>query len=272
MLKKYRNKTFIIAEAGINHNGKVDQAMRLIKHAKKAGADAVKFQTYLTEKRVSKNSPIYEILKKCEIEFKYFKEMKDYSKELGIQFFSTPFDRESAEYLLKDLKLPLVKVASFYSSNNDLLDYISKYKTDIIVSLGMTKMNEVKSLIKKYSKKNLIALLHCVTSYPNKPQDSNLSSIYTLNKNFDNIIGYSDHTNGIEVPIMSIAAGAKIIEKHFMVNKSDIVVDKAVSVDTSDFRVMVKKIRETEKILGNSKIEIRNVEKKYLFLKSRKLG
>ena len=87
MLKKYKNKTFIIAEAGINHNGKVDQAMKLIKYAKKAGADAVKFQTYLTEKRASKKSPIYEILKKCEIEFKYFREMKEYSKELGIHFF-----------------------------------------------------------------------------------------------------------------------------------------------------------------------------------------
>jgi N,N'-diacetyllegionaminate synthase len=272
MLKKYKNKTFIIAEAGINHNGNVDQAMKLIKYAKKAGADAVKFQTYLTEKRASKKSPIYEILKKCEIEFKYFKEMKEYSKELGIHFFSTPFDRESAEYLLKDLKLPLVKVASFYSSNNDLLEYISKYNADIIVSLGMTKMKEVKSLIKKYSKKNLIALLHCVTSYPNKPEDSHLSSINTLKKNFNNIIGYSDHTTGIEVPIMSIAAGAKIIEKHFMINKSDRVVDKAVSIDTANFKLMVKKIREAEKILGNNKIEIRNVEKKYLFLKSRKLN
>lgn len=272
MLKKFKDKTFIIAEAGINHNGNVKEAFRLIKSAKKAGADAVKFQTYITEKRTKKNSPIFNILKKCELDFKYFKEMKDFAKDIGIDFFSTPFDRDSAEYLLKDLRLPIIKVASFYSSNNELFNYISKFKTDIIVSLGMTKLSEVKKLINKYSKKNTLALLHCVTSYPNKDEDSNLSGIYTLKNEFNNIIGYSDHTDGIEVPILSVAAGAKIVEKHFMVNKKDKVIDKAVSIDSKSFKDMVSKIRKTEKILGSDKIKVRNVEKKFLFLKTNKLN
>lgn len=265
-------KTFVISEIGINHGGSLKKAKKLIDSSARAGVDAVKFQTYITEKRVKRKSPIYEILKKCELEFKYFKEMRDYAKNIGIIFFSTPFDKESAEYLLKDLKLPLIKVASFFSSNLDLLDYICRYKTDIIVSLGMTNLKEVETLVKKYSKKNLLALLHCVTSYPNKKEDSYLSSIHTLRKKFNNIVGYSDHTDGIEVPIMAVAAGAKIIEKHFMVNKNDKVIDKAVSIDSINFKLMIKKIREIEKILGNEKIRIKDVEKKFLFLKSTKLN
>ena len=272
MLKKNVKKTFVIAEIGINHNGDIREAKKLIASAKKAGADAVKFQTYITEKRTKKDSPIFDILKKCELGFESFKILKEYSEKLDIFFFSTAFDRESVDYLLKDLKIPLIKIASFDSSNIDLIKQINKYKTDIIISLGMTKKKEIDPIIKKLSKNRDLALLHCVTSYPIKEEESNLSAIHTLKKDYDNIIGYSDHTKGIKVPILAVAAGAQIIEKHFMINKNDNCIDKAVSLDQKNFQEMIKGIRHTEKTLGNNKINIRDVEKKFLYLKRKKLS
>jgi len=271
MLKKYKNKTLIIAEAGINHNGDIKEALKLIKFAKKSGADAVKFQTYITEKRTKKNSPIFDVLKKCELSFKNFHEMKLYAEDQGIDFISTPFDKESTSFLLKELKLPVIKIASFYSNNIEMFNYINNFKTDIILSLGMTKLNSVTPIIKKISKKNTLALLHCVSSYPNLDEDANLAVIQNLKNKFNNIIGYSDHTIGIDIPSLAVASGAQIIEKHFMINKNDKVVDKAVSIDSIKFKKMVEKIRQTEKIMGKNNINIRKVEKKFLFLKNNKL-
>ena len=197
--------------------------------------------------------------------------MKHYAKDQGIEFFSTPFDKESTSFLLNDLKLPLIKVASFYSNNIEMFNYINKFKTDIILSLGMTKLTSVIPIIKKISKKNTLALLHCVSSYPNLDKDANLAAIQYLKNNFKNIIGYSDHTIGIDIPTLAVASGAQIIEKHFMINNNDKVIDKAVSIDSINFKKMVKKIRETEIIMGKEKIDIRKVEKKFLFLKNNRL-
>jgi len=271
LLKKIK-KVFVIAEIGINHNGDINQAFKLIKSAARAKADAVKFQTYITEKRSKKRSPIFNILKSCELPFSSFKKLKDYAESLNLFFFSTGFDEESIVYLLEDLNTDLIKIASFDSTNNDLIKSILKYNVDIIMSLGLTNIDEVDSIIKKISKKRNLALMHCITSYPMNEFDANLSGIHLLKSKYNNIIGYSDHSNGIKIPILAVAAGAKIIEKHYMINQSDKCVDKAVSITETQFNNMVKEIRKTEKILGIKKIYVRPIEKKFLFLKRKKLN
>ena len=179
---------FIIAEAGVNHNGSIDLAYKLIDVAVESGADAVKFQTYLTEKRVSKDSPIFDILKKCELPFEAFKELQSYSKKLNLDFFSTPFDSESVEYL-ESINIDLYKIASFDIGNMNLLEKVAKTNKPIIMSVGMSNIDEIQNAyncIKKYN--NRIALLHCVSSYPTNESDSNISSIFNLlllNKTFN---------------------------------------------------------------------------------------
>ncbi len=272
MLKKNTKKTFIIAEIGINHGGDINKAYKLINAAKRSGADAVKFQTYITEKRVNKKSPIFEILKKCELSFDEFQKINDYCKKINILFFSTPFDIQSSKFLIKELKVRLLKIASFDSSNNDLISEIKKYKTNVIMSVGLSNLNEIKSSVKKLSLTNNLALLHCITAYPINFDDANISVISNLKKQFPkNIIGYSDHTNGIFVPPLAVAAGAKIIEKHFMINRKDNVVDKAVSIDSKSFKKMVAEIRKIEKVLGEDKVKVRNVEKDFLIFKRKKI-
>lgn len=272
MLKRVTKKTFIIAEIGINHGGNINKAYKLIDAAKKSGADAVKFQTYITEKRASKKSPIFEILKTCELSFEEFFKINKYCKEKNILFFSTPFDIESCKFLIKDLRSNLLKIASFDSSNLDLISEIKKYKTNVIMSIGLSNIKEIQISARQLSKTNNLALLHCVTSYPNKDSDANISVINNLKKLFPkNIIGYSDHTKGIYVPCLAVAAGAKIIEKHFMINKRDNVVDKSVSIDSQNFKKMVSEIRKIENILGDNKIKVRDVEKKFLIFKRKKI-
>ena len=272
MLNKIKKKVFIIAEIGINHNGKLEQAKKLINAASKSGANAVKFQTYKTEKRVKKNSPIFDILKECELNEKKFKILKGYADKKKILFFSTPFDNESTDFLIKDLKVKLIKIASFDTSNFELINNIIKHKIDVIMSLGLSNINQIKKNINKINNKTNLGLLHCVTSYPLDEYDANLSCINKLQKLFPkNIIGYSDHTKGFDISNLAVACGAKIIEKHFMINKNDKCPDKAVSLDSYNFKKMVLKIRETEKILGDDIISVRKIEKKFLQFKRTKI-
>ncbi len=270
IIDKLKN-TLIIAEIGINHNGDIKNAFKLIDAAKQAGADAVKFQTYITEKRTKKNSPIYEILKKCELPFEDFKILKNYAEKKSLIFFSTAFDIESLDYLLSELKIKILKIASFDSSNKDLIKPINKYKVDLIISLGLTNKEELDKTIKLISNKNILCLMHCVTAYPIKNTEANLAVIHFLKKKYSQIIGYSDHTKDIIVPEYAVAAGAKIIEKHFMINHNDNVIDKAVSIDSNKFKTMVKNIRNIEKIFGKEGKIINKVEKKFKFLKRNKL-
>ncbi len=270
MLKKIK-KVFIIAEIGLNHNGNLNQAYKLIRSAAKAGADAVKFQTYITEKRAKKDSPIFDILKECELNFSDFLLLKKYAESQNVYFFSTPFDLESVDYLLSNIKIKLIKIASFDSENDELIKRILKYKTDIIMSLGLTNLNKIDKKIKQISKKRNLALLHCITSYPIKDKEANLNSIHFLKNKYDNIIGYSDHSKSIILPSIAVAAGAKIIEKHYMINKNDKCVDSGVSISEKEFKEMIKQIRYTEDILGKHSNQIRENEKKFLFLKRKKI-
>jgi hypothetical protein len=261
LAKIKKNQTYIIAEIGINHNGDIKLAKELIDSAKRAGADAVKFQTYITEKRVKKNSPIYKILKNCELSFSDFKILNNYSKRKNIDFFSTPFDIESADYL-NTIGIQIFKIASFDSSNKFFLRQISKFKKIFILSTGMSSLKEIKeaiNILKKNSKK--IILLHCVSSYPNTEKESHLSCIEVLKNYFPYSVGLSDHTNDIYVPTLASALGVKIIEKHFMINKNFNCVDKSVSITEKQMRRLVGEIKRVEEILGNNTLQLRDIEK-----------
>ena len=263
-LKKYgfntENKTFVIAEIGINHNGDVNLAKKLIDSAVNSGVDAVKFQTYITEKRVSLDSPIYEILKKCELEFSEFEELKNYSENKGVSFFSTPFDKESVDFL-DSIGVDYYKIASFDVVNHKLLEKVSKTQKPIILSVGMSNLKEITDahdIIK--SNNNKIALLHCISSYPTMEKDANLAVIPKLKSLFDCVIGQSDHTNDIAVPLYAVCTGAQIIEKHFMIDKRMKCVDSSVSITETQMAKLVVEIRRVETILGSDNINIRACE------------
>tara|TARA_Y100000591_G_C21770001_1_gene665075 strand:- start:527 stop:1327 length:801 start_codon:yes stop_codon:yes gene_type:complete len=255
-------KTFVIAEIGINHNGKLSTAKKLIDSAVRAGVDAVKFQTYITEKRVKKNSPIFDILKKCELSFDDFRKLNEYSKNKGVEFMSTPFDIESFNFL-KKIKVSKIKIASFDTVNTKFLKIMSKRKTNFIMSVGMSKINEIEKAYKilKNGSKNNVSLLHCVSSYPTEEKDSQLNCITFLKKRFKCSIGHSDHTNDIFVPFCAVAMGANIIEKHFMINSKMKCVDKPVSITENQMKKLIKNIRRFEVSLGKNFFGIRKNEK-----------
>lgn len=261
---------FIVAEAGINHGGSIETARKMVKEAAKCGADAIKFQTYITEKRVDKESPPYNSLKKCELKEEDFRELFQVAKKNKIIFFSTPFDKESVD-LLAALPVPVFKVASFYIVNLDLLEYIASKGLPVIASRGMANIEEISRAVKVFGKYNIgYALLHCVSAYPTKKEEVNLNVINSLKNRFKCVIGYSDHTLGIKVPVYSIALGASIVEKHFTLDKNQEGLDHKLSADPNDLKEMVSEIRDLERILGSSEIKLLDAEKDTL--KYRKWG
>jgi len=255
-------KSFVIAEIGINHGGNLKTAKRLIDSAVRAGVDAVKFQTYITEKRVKKNSPIFDILKKCELSFKDFEILNNYSKKKNIEFISTPFDFESFQFL-HESKVSKIKIASFDTVNLSFLKKISNFNKEFIMSVGMSKLNEIRKAynILKKNKKNKISLLHCISSYPTPEKDANLNCIKKLQENFECTIGQSDHTNDIFVPFCAVVMGAEIIEKHFMIDKSMKCVDRPVSITEIQMKNLIKNIRRYETSLGNDFFGVRRSER-----------
>ncbi len=264
-------KPFLIAEAGINHNGNVNQAIKMVELAKKSGADAIKFQTYITDKRVPKKSPVHKILKKCELTYNDFEKIKKFCDKKNIIFFSTPFDIESVTFLEK-LKVKLYKVASFDISNYQLLRRIILTKKPTIISTGMAKLNEIEKTYNLFKRKKInLALLHCISSYPNKDETSYLSNIEFLKKNFNCSIGFSDHTNDINTSIYSFILGAKIIEKHFMISKKTKCIDKPVSIDPKQFSKMKNEIDKIIEIIGKPRFGIRPEEKKTKIFKRNKI-
>lgn len=244
--------TYIIAEIGINHGGDISVAKKLIDSAARAGADAVKFQTYITEKRTPSNSPIFDILKKCELPFEAFKELKEYSEGKGVIFFSTPFDEESVDFL-ESINIELYKIASFDVVNKPLLSKIAATGKPIIISVGMSSVEEIRVATDLLSATNPnIAILHCISAYPTSDEDANLGSVHYLVSNFKNfVIGQSDHTQDILVPLYAVAAGAKILEKHFKIDENMDCVDAPVSITETQMANLVSEVRRLEKILGN---------------------
>jgi|TARA_B100000959_G_scaffold253656_1_gene284700 N-acetylneuraminate synthase/N,N'-diacetyllegionaminate synthase len=264
-------KTFVIAEIGNNHEGRFDVAKKLIFKAKQCGADAVKFQTFIPEYFVPKsNKKRYEQLKNFKLTFKQFKKLADYSKKIGIIFFSTPFDIKSAEFLNKIQQI--FKISSGDNNFLPLINIIAKFNKTIFLSTGLANIKQitkVKNLIlnlwkKKAKNSKKLAILHCVSSYPVVESEANLLAIKTLKSKFsDCIIGYSDHTQGILAPIIAVILGAKIIEKHFTLDKSfSSFRDHQISANPKEMREMIDKIRKAELMLGSGKKELQISEKK----------
>ena len=276
------NKVFIIAEAGVNHNGSIDLAKKLIDVASSAGVDAVKFQTFKTENLATKNAEKanyqknttdqkenqFSMLKKLELSKEMHLELINYSKNKNIKFLSSPFDHDSIE-LLKDLGLEVFKIPSGEITNLLYLRHIGKLNKKIILSTGMSNMDEVKNaldiLVNSGTKKNNITILHANTEYPTPMEDVNLRAMVTIGEELNVGFGYSDHTLGIEVDIAAVAMGASCIEKHFTLDCNMEGPDHKASLEPDQLREMVKAIRNIELALGNgikkpSKSELPNIQ------------
>lgn len=257
--------TYIIAEAGVNHNGNVQIAKQLCLAAKNAGADAVKFQTWITDNIITKNvkqadyqaentgrnESQYEMLKKLELTFDQFREIKKYCDEIGIEFASTADDEESLDFLV-DLGIPFIKVGSGDVGNISYLRYIGSKKRPVILSTGMSTLADVEVSLKALRDGGAtdIKLLHCTTNYPCPFDSVNLKAMDTLHNAFGLKVGYSDHTVGIEVPVSAVARGAIVIEKHFTLDCNMEGPDHLASTEPEEFKKMVDSIRNIEKALG----------------------
>ena len=264
-----KKKIFIIAEAGVNHNGSLKIAKELIKRSAEIGVDAIKFQTFITEEEITKKAPLanyqikknettnqFNMIKKLELSHSEHKILQNFCKKYKIEYMSSAFDIKSLKFL-KSIKLKRYKIPSGEINNYPYLCEIGSYKKEIILSTGMSTIKEIdqaiKILIKAGAKKKQIKLLHCHTDYPTMPKDANLLVIKTLRKKYGDIIGYSDHTMGIEAPIAATALGSIIIEKHLTLNKRMKGPDHSSSLEPYEFKEMVRVIRNIEEALGNGK-------------------
>lgn len=268
------NRVFIIAEAGDNHNGSFELAKKLVDVAKNAGADAVKFQTFKTEEIVCADAQMaeyqkknlgfeetqFEMIKKLELSFEHFIELKKYCDKSGILFLSTPFDIPSVDFLYS-LNLPVYKIPSGEITNLPYLRKINSYKTKVILSTGMADLNEIRAAL-NILKDCEVSLLHCTTEYPCPFDNVNLRAMDTLRKEFNLPVGYSDHTKGIEVSVAAVAMGATIIEKHFTLDKNMEGPDHKASLEPNELKQMVTSIRNIEMALGNGIKEPQDSEKK----------
>lgn len=280
---------FIIAEAGVNHNGSIALAKQLIDVAAKASVDVVKFQTFIAEEVISTDAPKAEyqkqttdasesqldMIKKLELSKEDHQELMDYAKHKNIMFLSTPFDAKSVD-LLMELKVPLIKISSGEITNHPFLKYIAKKGLPIILSTGMSTLEEVAdavSVIKDAGCKDL-TLLHCTSNYPARVEDCNLLAMETMADAFDVPVGYSDHTPSIYVPLAAAAMGACVIEKHFTLDKNLPGPDHRASLEPDELEEMVRGIRLVEKARGSSvkalvksELEVRDVARKSIVAK-----
>lgn len=258
--------TYIIAEAGVNHNGQVNLAYKLCDAAKAAGADAVKFQTWKTEKIVTKSAAKaayqkentgsaqsqFEMLKALELSYTEFVQIRDYCDKIDIQFLSTPDTEEDMDFLL-GLGIPVLKIGSGEVTNIPFLRAIGKRHQKVILSTGMSMLSDVEkaynTLMESGSKE--VALLHCTTNYPCPYNEVNLQAMQTMKAAFKCQVGYSDHTMGIEVPIAAVAMGAEIIEKHFTLDRTMEGPDHLASLEPQELKQMVVSIRNIEQALGD---------------------
>ena len=259
---------FLIAEAGVNHNGSIELAKQLIDVASEAGVDAVKFQTFKAENLVSKNAKKaayqkettdasesqFEMLKKLELDVDTHKELMTYCRNKNIMFLSTPFDHDSIE-MLSQLGLEIFKVPSGEITNLPYLRHIGSLNKTVILSTGMANIGEIEDaldvLIEAGTPKEKITVLHANTMYPTPMEDVNLRAMVTIGNTFDVAYGYSDHTLGIEVDIAAVAMGAIVIEKHFTLDKTMEGPDHKASLEPDELIEMVKAIRNIEKALGS---------------------
>lgn len=298
------NRTYIIAEAGVNHNGSLEMAKELVKVAKEAGADAIKFQTFKAENLVTKKAAQadyqidnlgeatsqYEMLKRLELSFEDFTELQSFCQAENIEFLSTPFDFESVDFLLNILHIETIKISSGELTNAPFIHYVATKQKPIILSTGMATVEEIhealafiayglaqplevvtvenvgqfyhsdkaKKVLKQY-----VTLLHCSTQYPTPPTSINLKAMDKMKEIFSLPIGFSDHSEGIHIPIAAVSIGATVIEKHFTLDKTLEGPDHVASLNPEELNAMVKGIREIELALGDgikkpTSIELQN--------------
>lgn len=265
---------YIIAEAGVNHNGDIGKAREMISIAKTSGADAIKFQTFKTELLASKHasaanyqkqnanvSEQYNMLKSLELSFADFEELYNLATKEGIQFLSTPFDMESALFL-NQIGIPLFKISSGELTNIPLLRLIAETNKPIILSTGMSSLDEIQLAVEtiQSSGNQSIILLHCTSNYPTELKDVNLRAMTTIQTKFHCPVGYSDHTEGIDVAIAAVAMGAVVIEKHFTIDKLLPGPDHLASLNGDELSKMVCSIRNIEIALGSSEKNILEIE------------
>lgn len=270
-------RTYIIAEAGVNHNGDLDTAFKLVEKAHAAGADCVKFQTFISENDISCHAEKaayqketcgnaesqLDMVKKLELPFQAFSELKAYCDQLGIAFLSTPFDLESVAFL-NAIDMPFWKVPSGEVTHLPYLLAIARTGKPVVMSTGMCEMEEIQRAmdVLKANGTPQITLLHCNTEYPTPYEDVNLRAMEAMRKRFGVDVGYSDHTLGIEVPIAAAALGAVIVEKHFTLDKSMDGPDHRASLEPEELAAMVRGIRRAEKALGSGEKTVSPSERK----------
>lgn len=272
-------KTMIIAEAGVNHNGSMKLARQLIDKAVDADVDYIKFQTFKAEtlvngaarqaeyqtKNLGKEESQFEMLKKLELSFPEFIKLDEYCKETGIRFSSTPFDLESIDFLAS-LGMDYMKVPSGEITNLPYLRHIAQTGIPVIMSTGMCTLGMIEDALNVLYRNGLstddITLLHCNTEYPTPMVDVNLRAMETLRSAFGTQVGYSDHTKGIEVPIAAVAMGATVIEKHFTLDRTLPGPDHVASLDPTELKAMVEAIRNIEKAMGSSVKKVSASEEK----------
>lgn len=260
---------FIVAELGVNHNGNINIAKKMIIEAKKCGVDAIKIQSFVTDGFVAdKNLKYtyksqgrkitelqYEIFKRYELSKKIQKELFDFARKRNIIIFSTPQDSsfEMVDYLCsKKINMPAIKVGSDDLTNLPLLSYYAKKRRPMIISTGMATIDEIEDAVKtiEFEGNKEIIILKCTSLYPTPPKECNLNQIKTLQYAFDKIIGYSDHTLGSTAAVISVILGAKVIEKHFTLSKKMPGPDHWFSADPEELKLLVKQVREAEKMMG----------------------
>lgn len=280
---------FIIAEAGVNHNGRFDNAKKLIDIASKAGADAVKFQTFKSsglvtdnayaadyvQKNIGKKVKQIDMIRELELEYDDFKKLKNYCDGKNIIFLSTPHSFDAIDFL--EELIPAYKFGSGDLTNIPSIEYAAKKGKPMLLGTGMATLQEVKSAVGAIRKQgnNQIVLLHCTTNYPCEIGEVNLNAMLTMKKEFDCLVGYSDHTEGLVVPTVATAMGANVIEKHFTIDKNLPGPDHKASLNPDELKNMVSNIRETELILGSfdkkptaSEEKIKRVVRKSLVAKN----
>lgn len=284
-------KTYIIAEAGVNHNGSFEMAKQLVDVAKKAGADAIKFQTFKAKNLVTKKarqaeyqienlgeaSSQFAMLKKLELSFEEFTALQQYCMKKDIEFLSTPFDFESVDFLFDNLNIQLAKIPSGELTNAPFIYYIGTKRKPIILSTGMATIEDIHEALsfiayglaekKEMNKEQIdafyqtieaksilgkyVTILHCTTEYPAPLNTINLKAMNTLQEIFQVKVGFSDHSKGIAVPIAAVAKGATVIEKHFTLDKTLDGPDHAASLEPSELKLMIQQIRQVEQALGD---------------------
>lgn len=285
--KQEVKKVYIIGEIGVNHNGDMNIAKKLVSEAKKAGVDAVKFQSFDPEKTKIKTTPYadyqkqnvkykssYEMSMKLKLSYEDHIELKKYCDNVGVDFLSTGFDNDSVD-ILESLNVKYQKIPSGEINNFPLIKHIAKKQKPIILSTGMAELSEIDECIrciKKFNNKELV-ILHCVSLYPTDFDKVNLNFIKTLQSVFDTTIGFSDHTLGIEADIAAVALGAKMIEKHITLDKSMEGPDHKISLNPEELKHMVSAIRNIEKALGSEykvvceeEIEMRKISRRSIVI------